>query len=314
MSDSSHAHHESCSHSHHSHGHHHHHGVSGRMGVAFFLNLGFAIIELIGGIMTNSMAILSDALHDFGDAFSLGIAWWLEKKSHQQSDETFSYGYRRFSIFSATITGVLLVTGSVIIVYNSILRLQNPEPASARGMMALAILGLVVNAAAFYRLSKGQSLNEKMLSWHFIEDMTGWAVVLVGSLVMMAADVPWLDPLMAICLSVWVLYNVLRHLRETVQVFMQITPAHLRGSDVSDFLKSFAEVSATHHTHVWTLDGESHIMTTHVVLKSAINWDQAQDLKNQMKHQLRHKFGIHEATIEFEIQGQKCDDEAHRNS
>lgn len=312
----------SCDHDHghgphhhgHSHGpggHHHHHGASGRVGTAFLLNLGFAVIELIGGLWTNSMAVLSDALHDFGDSLALGMAWWMERKSQQASDRTFSYGYRRFSVVSAFLTGVILVAGSLWIIGQSVPRLLNPEPVRTTGMFFLALLGIVINGIAFFRLSKGASLNERMLRWHFIEDLFGWILVLVGSVLMMIADWPWMDPALAILLSVWVLWNVLRHLRHAIGVFLQEVPAHLQGGHVESWIKSVAGVQGVHHVHIWSLDGESHILTAHVVVDSALDPRGTQELKSGIKSGLRERFGILEATIELEASGETCVDPRH---
>ncbi len=316
--------HSSCNHDHgpgskHSHGHghghghhhHHHHAISGRVGTAFALNLFFAIVELVGGFYTNSLAVMSDALHDFGDSLALGMAWWLEKKSQQKSDASFTYGYRRFSVVSAFATGVILVSGSLWILSTSIPRIFNPEPVLAPGMLALGVFGILVNGAAFFRLSKGSSLNERMLSWHFIEDLLGWVFVLFGAGLMMIADVPWVDPLMAALLSCWVLYNVVRHLKQTMGVFLQASPAHLRHGEVQEWIKSRPGVEDVHHTHIWSLDGEQHILTAHVVVASDYEWSQTQKLKNEIKQHLREKFSILEVTIEFECSGQPCLDPEH---
>lgn len=317
--------HENCGHGHqhdhkhdhkhgHHHHHHHHHAVTGRVGVAFALNLGFALIELVGGFLTNSMAILSDALHDFGDSVALGMAWWLEKKSHQKSDAFYTYGYRRFSVMSAFVTGLILACGSVWIIATSIPRIFNPEPVKVSGMLGLAVFGIAVNGLAFWRLSKGTSLNERMLSWHFIEDLTGWILVLVGAGIMMVQDWPWIDPLMAVLLSGWVLWNVVRHLKQTISVFLMASPAHLQAGEAQSWMKTLAGVEDVHHTHVWSLDGEAHILTTHVVVAGTMPWAQTEALKVQIKKGLREQFQIAEVTIEFEQAGEPCFDPDHNPS
>ena len=130
----------------HSHGHHHHHGSKNIL-LAFFLNAGFAVIELIGGYLTNSVAIYSDALHDFGDSLSLLLAYFAEKLSHKKEDEKYTFGYRRFSILSAFINGIVLFGGSIFVISESIKRLMSPEPVIPEGMLALAILGILVNSS-----------------------------------------------------------------------------------------------------------------------------------------------------------------------
>ena len=300
----------------HAHGHSHSHSHAGadlsqRMGAAFLLNFGFAIIELVGGFYTNSMAVTSDALHDFGDALALAMAWWFEKKSLQKSDALFTYGYRRFSLISAFATGCILVMGALWVLTASIPRLWHPEPVKTGGMFFLALLGITINGLAFFRLSKGSSLNEKIIRWHFIEDLLGWVFVLFGSAVMFFVEAPWIDPLMAILLSGWVLWNVAKHLKSTISVFMQATPGHLRQGEAEEWMGTQGGVKNVHHTHIWSLDGESHILTTHVVLRPGVSPEKMHDLKKDLKRGLREKFDIFEATIEFETSEENCVDPEH---
>lgn len=301
------------SHHHHSHGHHHHHahgGVLGRMKVALALNFVFACIELVGGILTNSVAIMSDALHDFGDALAVGLAIVLEKFSHKKSDEHFSYGYRRFSTLGALITGLILLIGSVFILVESVPRLLNPQQPHADGMILLALLGLAVNGYAAFRVSKGESLNEKMLMWHMLEDVMGWAMVLVGAITMKFYYLPQLDAGMAIVLSLWIMYNVFKNLRQALQVFLMATPAQVEVSQLESGILKIPKVQGVHHGHLWSLDGESHIYTGHIVLAAGSTPEDMESAKVQVKKLVR-EFGIVEATIETELQGSECLDPEH---
>src|SRR5438445_4445762 len=311
MSENESKHHHGHSHSH-SHSHHHSHGaIIGRMRFAFLLNLGFAIVELVGGIMTNSMAILSDALHDFGDALAMIIAITMEKVSHKTSDQHFSYGYRRFSTLGAIITGVILILGSVFILIEAAPRLIHPQQPHANGMLILAFFGVAVNGYAAFRISKGTSLNERMLMWHMIEDIAGWVLVLVGSSVMKLFDVPQVDAGLAIALSLWILYNVFRNLKEAMKVFLMATPKGASVEEVNAEIKSLDLVEGVHHAHLWSLDGENHVMSVHVVLKSSARIEDMQVVKLKIKDLVK-KYGIIEATIETEIDGVGCLDPEHR--
>ena len=192
------------------HNHHHHsHGSSTEnIAVAFFLNLAFTIIEFIGGFYTNSLAIMSDALHDLGDSLSLGLSWYFQKKSTKRANKKYSYGYKRFSLLGAVINSIVLVIGSVFIIKEAIPRIINPENADAKGMMWLAVLGIIVNGAAVLKLKKGTSINERVVSLHLLEDVLGWVVVLLASIVMQFWDVPVLDPVLSIAIAGFVLFNV----------------------------------------------------------------------------------------------------------
>ncbi|MGZ3818338.1 MAG: cation diffusion facilitator family transporter [Bdellovibrio sp.] len=308
--------HNSHNHSHsHSHGHHHHHhshGDSvGRMKLALALNFGFACIELVGGMYTNSVSILSDALHDFGDAFAMGLAIFLENLSRKKSDSSFSYGYRRFSTLGALINGMILIVGSVFILTEAIPRLLHPQQPQANGMILLAILGVAVNGLAALRVSKGDSLNERMIMWHMIEDVLGWTLVLVGAIIIKFFNVPQIDAGLAIALSLWILFNVFRNSGDALKVFLMATPRRVQISEVEADILKLNKVEGVHHGHLWSLDGETHIFTAHVVLDPCSSIEDMESIKLQIK-KLVGKYGILEATIETELSGAACKDPEHK--
>lgn len=308
---------EKCDHDNsHSHHHHHHHFGEGedsvkRMWQVFILNFSFALIELIGGFYFNSVAVMSDALHDFGDSIAIGGAIFLEKFSKKGSDISFSYGYRRFSTLSAIILGFILILGSIFILIESVPRLINPSHPNVDGMLALAIFGVAVNGFAAFRSSKGTSHNERMITWHMIEDLIGWVVVLIGSLIMKYWNLPQIDAAMACVLSIWILYNVFKNLHETLKVFLQAVPETINVKELELAIKKIPNILGVHHTHLWSLDGEKHIFTSHVVISKNINLDQVDEIKNSVKKLVRG-FSILEATIEVEFDGNNCLDPEHK--
>lgn len=188
----------------------HNHENQGNIKVAFFLNLSFTIAEIIGGLWTNSVAILSDAVHDLGDSLSLGLAWYFDAFSKKGPDEKYSFGYARFSLLAALINSLVLVGGSVLVLTRSVPRIFNPEPIDAKGMFVFAILGILINGLAVLKLKKGTSLNEKVVSWHLMEDVLGWVVILVASIVLMFVDIPILDPILSVLITIYVLFHVLK--------------------------------------------------------------------------------------------------------
>lgn len=280
------------------------------MSIAILLNLAFALIELVGGLWTNSVAILSDALHDFGDAMAMMIALGLEKYSGKKSDQSFSYGYKRFSTLGAVITGVILVFGSIVILTQAIPRLFQPTQPHADGMILIALLGVAVNGYAALKVSKGTSLNEKMLMWHMIEDVLGWVMVLVGAIVMKFFDFPQLDAGMAILLAGWILFNVIRNLKEAFKVFLMAVPTQIDLKIIENEIIKLPEVTGVHHAHIWSLDGENHIYTAHLVIASVKDMNKVEVLKSNIKKNLK-QFGIYEATLEIELQGVACADPDH---
>ena len=284
---------------------HHHNESEKNISYAFFLNLGFTIIEIIGGLLTNSVAILSDAIHDFGDSISLGLAWYLQKVSKKQSDNKYSYGYRRFSLLGAIINSVILLVGSILILSETIPRIIHPQEPNVQGMFILAILGIAVNGAAVIRLRKGSSLNEKVVSLHLWEDVLGWVAILIGSVIMYFFDVPVIDPILSVLISIYILIHVFRNINTSMRIILQGTPVEIDIEDIKKELLSFAEVSEIHDLHLWSIDGNYHVVTTHVVIKEALPMEQLATLKTKIRLKLE-ELNIQHATIEFETKDEIC--------
>lgn len=297
----------------HNHSHHHNHSHGGeaskRIGWTFFLNVVFTIIEFIGGWLTNSTAIMADAVHDLGDSLSIGTAWGLNKLSDKEANKTFSYGYKRFSLLGALINGLVLITGSVWILFEAIPRLSNPEMPQAEGMLLLSIFGIAVNGFAAYKLSGGNTLNEKVLNWHLLEDVLGWVAVLIVSIVLMFK--PWaiLDPILSIGFTLFILFNVGRNLKETVLLFLQATPDKKQLEEVRNILLQSDNVDSVHHFHIWSLDGEHNVMTAHIQLTQNISLQTMSELKEALRASLANYDFVH-TTIEFEFADEACRDKA----
>lgn len=299
----------------HSHSHHHHsHGEasSRNIALAFFLNIGFTIFEIIGGFYVNSVAILSDALHDLGDSFSLGISWYLQKKSNKLANEKYTFGYKRFSLLGALINSIVLILGSVFVIYKGIERLISPEQTDAKGMLIFAVVGVAVNGYAAYRLSSGTSMNEKVLSWHLIEDVLGWVAVLIASIVILFWDLHILDPILSLAITAYILWNVYKRLSETLHVFLQGAPQNVDLSTLNASILSIPKIVSTHHTHIWSLDEENKIFTIHIVACNLNNLEELIDLKKQVKEKLK-VLNIEHATIDIELDDETCYMEDHNH-
>ncbi len=289
----------------HNHDHSHNHS-EGNVKVAFFLNLNFTIIEIIGGLYTNSLAILSDALHDLGDSLSLGLSWYFQKLSKKGRTKTFSYGYKRFSLLGAIINSIVLVAGSIFILTKAIPELFNPEETNVQGMLYLSILGIVVNGAAVLKLRKGESLNEKVVSLHLLEDVLGWVAVLIGSIVMMLVDAPFIDPLLSVLISLFVLHNVYKNLKKSLLVILQGIPEEVSIDDIRQKLKNIAEVIGVHDCHAWSMDGQYNILTIHLQLDKDYKLSEQGRLKEIVRSKLKDE-SINHITIEFEGQDENCE-------
>ncbi len=267
---------------------------------AFFLNLSFAVVELIGGVLTNSVAILSDAVHDFGDSLSLGVAWYLQKISEKKGDSRFSYGYKRFSLLGSIFISTVLLTGSFFIINESIKRLRSPQEAYAPGMLLLSVLGIIVNGAAVLRLKKGKSHNEKAVMIHMMEDVLGWAAVFVASILMIFFDVPFMDPLLSLIITGWVLFNVIKNLKSTFSIMLQQVPSEIDMKLFIERVNKEKLISSVHDVHLWTLDGESHILTLHVVIGDNSSKGEMLVVKETLRR-IAAEFGIEHVTVEIEF-------------
>ncbi|MFC0522170.1 cation diffusion facilitator family transporter [Pontibacillus salicampi] len=286
-------------------GHHHHDHTTGNIKVAFLLNLGFTILEIIGGILTNSMAILSDALHDLGDSLSLGLSWFLQKYSKKENTSEYTFGYKRFSLLAALINSVVLIVGSTFILFEAIPRLLNPDMPNATGMIVLAVLGVLVNGAAVFKLKGGESMNAKVITWHLVEDVLGWVAVLVVSILLLFFNLPILDPLLSIGITVYILYNVILNFRKTMSLFLEAAPEGIDVDKVKQQIENINLVKSIHHTHLWSLDGEHHAFSTHVVVPENASKDDICDTKEQIK-QIIQEIQLDHITIEIEYEDEAC--------
>lgn len=299
---------------HHSHEHHDHshppglhvHGLSKNLTLAFVLNLVFTIVEFAGGIFTGSVAIFSDAIHDFGDTCAIGVALFLERFSQKGRDASFSYGYKRFSTLSALLISGVLIVGSVIILYEAIPRLLNPIEVHKVGMIWLSIVGIFVNGLAVLKL-KGDthSHNHKAIRLHLLEDVLGWVAVLIGAIIMYFTNWYILDPILSIGIAIFILYNAIKNVKGVLKIFLQGIPAGVNLKEIERELMKISWVRAIHDIHVWSLDGQNHVLSLHVVLSDQVSLIEATELKEQMRHRIQDH-GIKHTTIEVETQHEHC--------
>ena len=181
-----------------------------RILIAFILNLAFSAFECIGGILTGSVAILSDALHDMGDALGIGIAYFLEKKSTHQND--------KYSIFSSILMSFILLVSSLLVISKSIGRFFHPVKINYDGMLLFAFIGICVNLCAAYFTHGGDSLNQKTVNLHMLEDVLGWAVVLIGAIIMKFTNFLLIDPLLSIGVTLFILSHAIQNLKEGIHL------------------------------------------------------------------------------------------------
>ncbi len=268
--------------------------------IAFILNLAFSVFEFVGGAVTGSVAIVSDAMHDTGDAVSIGISYFLERKSKKKPDEKFTYGYVRYSVVGSMITSVVLMAGSVIVIYNAVIRIINPVEIQYDKMIVFAIVGVLVNFCAAYFTRQGHSLNQRAVNLHMLEDVLGWAVVLVGAVVMRFTDIKVIDPVLSIATSVLIFVGAVKNVKSVTDLFLEKTPAGVDVCHVKEHLLMIDGVLDVHHIHIRSLDGHNNYATMHIVTDL-----ESHKVKQLVREELK-EHGIVHVTLELETPDEVC--------
>lgn len=270
--------------------------------IAFLLNITFSIFELIGGALTGSIAILTDSLHDIGDALSIGISYVLEKKSKKKADSKHTYGYIRYSVAGSLITLVILLLGSTFVIYESIKRLFNPVTINYDGMIIFAIFGVIVNLVATLVTRKGDSLNQKSVNIHMLEDVLGWIVVLIGSILMKFTDITYIDSILSIIVALFILVNCAIQFKRIVDIFLEITPSNVDIKELREHILKIDGVKDIHHIHIRSIDGYNNFATLHVVVD-----EYDPKIKDKVKEELA-EHNIAHSTVEEELVDEECFD------
>lgn len=271
----SHHHHDHDDHHHDHQGHSHDHSQERTavkdLWIAFVLNLVFTILEFIGGFFSNSMAIMTDAVHDLGDTLAIGSALFFEKYSTKGRDARYSYGYRRYSPMAAFINCIILVAGSVLMISRSIPALFHPEEVKPNIMLGMAIAGMVFNGIAVLKLKhahahgdEGHSHNKNTVMLHLMEDLLGWIAVLIGSIVIRFTGWHIIDPILSLLIAVYILYNAIKGLRATGKILLQAVPDSNKIAGLEEKLKAIPAIENIHDLHIWTLDGNYDVLTVHI--------------------------------------------------
>ncbi len=268
--------------------------------IAFILNMCFSVFEFVGGIFTGSVAITADAVHDIGDAISIGTSLILEKKSKKQPDEIYTYGYSRLSVLGGFITVCVLLAGSIGVIFGSIQKLISPTHINYDGMILFSIVGIAVNFLAAYFTHGGKSFNQKAVNLHMLEDVLGWCVVLTGAIVMKFTDFYIIDPVMSIGVAVFILINAFKALKGIYDLFMEKIPQGISVNGIRSHLMEIEGIEDVHHIHVRTIDGDMVYATMHIVSDR-----DGATIKEKAREELAH-LGISHTTIETEKTGEKC--------
>ena len=277
--------------------HHHHKKAGENLAFVFFMNLAFNIIVIVGGLATNSMAILADCIHDMSDTISIALAWALEKVAQKDSTDKYSYGYQRFSILGAVIISVFVIIMAFVILQEAIPRLFAPEGVDAEGMLLVAVVGIVFKSISVYRLHEGETFNEKAILFHQLGDVFEWVAILVLSLVLMIWDgAPYLDPFVSIGIALWLIFNLGRNLYKSVEVLLQKTPDNFDVDEFKTQILSIEGVKNIDDFHIWSLDGIDSVMT----LKVNVDFEKnVEEIKHEI-YSISNEYHVVDITIELD--------------
>lgn len=245
------------------------HTSTRNISIVFWMNLLFSVLEFLFGVLFNSRAILADAVHDLGDAISMALAYLFQKISERKADDAYTFGYHRFSLLGALITGVVLIGGSILMIINSVPRLLAPEPIVARGVFWLALVAIAMNGYSAWILSKGTSRNESMLNIHILEDVLGWIAVLIMGVVVHYTELYFLDPLLSIAIALYILIRTIPEFWRTLKILLENSPEEVDVEQFRDKVLQVPGVARLTHLHLWSLDGEENALTVTVLVDKA---------------------------------------------
>ena len=264
--------------------------------LAFFLNLSFAIVEFIAGGIFGSSAVLADSVHDLGDALAIGLSAFLETISNRQEDSHYTLGYKRFSLLGALVTAVILMTGSGMVILENVSKLFHPQPVNDEGLLWLGMFAISVNVLASLVIRKGQTKNESILSLHFLEDTLGWVAVILMAIVLRFTDWYFLDPLLSLAISFFILSKAIPRFWSTLKIFLDAVP---EGVDIQKIKKDLAEldhVASINQLNLWTMDGLEKNAIVHVCLEHVKHMEVC---KESIRNLLQER-GFQNVTIEVD--------------
>ena len=275
------------------------------IGWALLFNVIFFVIEIIGGLLTNSISIISDAIHDCGDTIAIAVSWVLEKVSEKKPNEKYTFGYMRFSFLGALINSLILLISCVLICYETLPRLFAPEEVHHDGMIALALVGIVFKGLGAYKTAKGAGVSERAVSLHLLGDVLMWVAALIVSLIIKFFNVTILDPLLSFGIVVFILVNVIGNLRMIFRVLLERAPENVDVAELKAKLMEHEQIIHTHHLHMWMADGVNTYCTLHLVVKDGLSEEEISKIKCFVRG-IMEGYEIGHITMEIEFECERC--------
>ncbi|WP_102691300.1 cation diffusion facilitator family transporter [Rummeliibacillus pycnus] len=296
-------------HSHDGHSHDHTHGANKKtLLLAFSMITIYMIVEVVGGYITNSLALLSDAGHMLSDAISLGVGVLAFTFSEKVANNRNTYGYKRFEILAAVFNGVTLILIAVFICVEAIKRFSNPPEVSSSGMLIIAFIGLLVNVLVAWILMRGgdthDNLNMRAAFLHVISDMLGSIGAIIAAILIMFFGWEWADPVASIIVALLVLTSGWRVTRDSVHVLMEGTPSNIELDEIISTIRESKEVIDLHDLHIWTITSGQNALSCHIVVDGALTIKEGQNFLQTLEHKLHH-LGIGHMTVQLEMDSHK---------
>lgn len=298
----------------HSHDHHHDHtqGANKKaLTISLILIASFMIVEVIGGVLTNSLALLSDAGHMLSDAISLAVALAAFKMGEKAADSARTFGYRRFEILAAVFNGVTLIVIAVFIIAEAAGRFVNPPEVATTGMLIIAFLGLVINIVVAKILMSGDThdnLNMKGALLHVIGDLLGSVAAIVAALSIMFFGWGFMDPLASVIVAILIAVSGFRILRQSLNVLMEGVPENIDVDTIINTINNIEGVEDAHHLHVWSISSGMNALSVHVVVNGTLNVHETQKIIHRIEEQMKHE-NIEHVTVQVECKHHDHDDE-----
>lgn len=273
---------------------------------AFFINLTFTVISLIGGWLTNSMAIISDSIHDLGCTLSIALAWVFERIAGHTPTPRFTFGYRRFTLLGAFVNAFILLGGASIVLYESFGRMASPEEVNAEGMLWFALLAILCKGLAVWRTWKGASVNQRMVSLHLLGDCLGWVAVLLASIVMMFVEIPLLDPILSVCISLYILYNVVRNLIVAFRIVLEGVPVTIDYLTLKAEMKALGGVDEIEALRIWSMDNVHHAATV-ALTTTLTTLEEVEAMKSSLRQLLiQHSIELSVIEVSAKVDSTSC--------
>jgi len=284
---------------------HSHPDLKGRkLLLSIFLNVIITVAQVIGGIVSGSLALLSDALHNFSDVLSLTVSYVADRFSKKDASVTKTFGYKRAEIIAAFINSATLVIVAIYLIYEAIFRFMDPKPIESGLVIWLAILGIAANGFSVIILSKEAKSNMNMRSayLHLITDMAASVAVLIGGLLMLYFEWFWVDSLLTILIAIYLLFMGYDLLKSSFKVLMLFTPDELNLEQVSEVICKFPEIKNVHHMHIWQLNEQETHLEAHLDFHKDVTLSEFDAVLTKVEEVLHDKFGINHVTIQPEHQ------------